>query len=423
MITLNKVIIIGGGPTGIAAALLLKQNNHLTPVIFEEAPEMKTIGGAIGIPSNGLRLLDRLGVYEELISRGSCANDIVLHSVTGSILGQIDMVSWSKTKTGYGLLKIMRADLMEVLCRAAEKAGIKIHYGKKLVGIQETDEEVVASFSDGGSEAADLLLGCDGAYSSVRGLYVDPETELQYTGISDFYALVPTSDRPTTPGSLHALHATFTINGMFALMHCRKMNDMNYWFFSYAVSGPDADGGKGSAWKELKESQIKLFNPILQEMLAEVGGEWGDVLRDFVTKSKEVGFHPIFNLPLGGPWHKGRCLLLGDAAHAMSPHLSQGVSMALEDVFLFSRLLSRTSTLVIEELFQTYDRNRRPRVEEISSRSKSNGSSRKKTTPWRLWVNEIAAIVLFGLYNFFNLGTLGIGQKTMVYNIEEKQLF
>lgn len=104
----------------------------------------------------------------------------------------------------------------------------------------------------------------------------------------------------------------------------------------------------------------------------------------------------------------------------MSPHLSQGVPIALEDVFLFSRVLSRTSPPVIEELFQTYYKKRRPRVEEISRKAKSNGNSRTKMSPWRLWVNEIVAIVLFAVYNFLNLGKFGIGQKSMTYNIEEE---
>ncbi|KAH7403805.1 FAD binding domain protein [Cadophora sp. MPI-SDFR-AT-0126] len=418
----NDVVIIGGGPAGITAALLLKQTNHLTPVVYEATLQTETYGGAIGIPPNGLRLLGQLGLFDEVATLGSSATNVVLHSVKGSVLGEADILSWTRNKTGYGLLKIMRSDLMEVLLKAANKAGIYVQYGKQLAGIKETTDSVIAAFTDGTSVSGDILLGCDGVNSAVRNTYVDPGAVPRYTGISDYYSLVPMSDRPTIPGSLHALHATFTTSGMFALMHCRKSNDMNYWFFSYSVPGPETDEGSGGEWDELKQSHIESFNPRLQGLLAEVGGEWGEMIRDFVAKSKDVGFHPIFNLPIGRPWYKGRCLLLGDAAHAMSPHLSQGVSQVLEDVFMLSRLLSASSSPVAEKVFKAYDRNRRPRVEELSAKAKSQGSGRKQTAGWRLWLNELGATVALGLYNILGLDKLGLGQGFMAYNVEEVEL-
>ncbi|KAL2826866.1 hypothetical protein BDW59DRAFT_144860 [Aspergillus cavernicola] len=330
---LNKVLIIGGGPTGIAAALLLKQNNHLTPVVYDASTKPTTLGGAIGIPPNGLRLLKRLGIYEELVSRGSSAEDITVHSVQGSVMGRTNMVSWSKNKTGFGLLKIKRADLMDVFCKAARRSGIQIHYGKNLVGIKESNQQITASFSDGTSDTADFLLGCDGIPSSVRKLYVDPEIQPEYTGISDFYSLVPAGERPTA-GPLKGLHATFTMEGMFAITTCTESSDEHYWFLSYGVD-PPVSVVKRTGGTNSNKSMSTSSNPYCMAFCKNVKGEWGSLLRGFVGESKEVKFHPIFSLPLGGVWYKARCLLLGDAAHAVSPHASQGVSMALENDFSF----------------------------------------------------------------------------------------
>lgn len=94
----------------------------------------------------------------------------------------------------------------------------------------------------------------------------------------------------------------------------------------------------------------------------------GILLQDIVRLTEMVKFYPIFRLPLGGNWLKGRCrcLLLGDAAHAMQPHTGQGVSMAVEDVFLLANLLGAPSHSILE-IFETFDKIWRPLMERFLS--------------------------------------------------------
>ncbi|PVH69497.1 FAD binding domain protein [Cadophora sp. DSE1049] len=364
-------MIVGGGPTGLSAAILLKKTNHLTPVVYDAYLEATAVRGSIGLQPNGLRILKDLGLYDELIARGSSGTNVVLHSIKSSVMGEFDFVSWSKKQTGCGQLEIRRADLLEVLCGAAQRAGIEVYYNKTLSKITEGDQQVMAT---------DFLLGYDGLRSTVRTSYVDPNIEPEYSGITDIFSLVPISDRPTPGGLGRQTHTTFTTDGFFALMCCTAQRDVNYWFFSSefltCASGVEGD------------HTVCDFKPIIRNAANNIKGEWGDVLRSFVDKSKELKFYPIWTLPLGGKWYKGRCLLLGDAAHAMSPHAGEGVSMALEDV--------------------RYDEKRSPRTDE--------------TSPWRLWFNEIVLTAFLTLYRIFNLQSFGFGQKLSVYNIREESL-
>lgn len=90
-----------------------------------------------------------------------------------------------------------------------------------------------------------------------------------------------------------------------------------------------------------------------------------------VNQTQVVKFYSVFRLPLRGRWLRGRCLLIGEAAHAMQPHASQGVLMALEDVFLLSQLLHK-SDYSLDDVFRVYDEKRRPRVNEMHKTAERN---------------------------------------------------
>lgn len=187
----------------------------------------------MGILSNGLKLIHRLGLYETLLSRGSSNSNVVIRSIEGSVLGEQDVVGWAREQTGFGLLRIKRTDLLDVLLDTVQRAGISIHYNKKLTSIEEGDEEVTAYFFDGTSETADLLLGCDGIHSSVRRLFVDPLQAPEYSGFAGLTALVPFSDLSESAASrLKGINPTLTEEGMFTTVSCTALDDEIYWVFS-----------------------------------------------------------------------------------------------------------------------------------------------------------------------------------------------
>ncbi|CAG8256644.1 unnamed protein product [Penicillium salamii] len=407
----RKAIIIGGGPAGLATALRLHKHNNITCVIYELRDQPSTLGGAVGIMPNGLRLFHRLGVYDELCARGYGGGMLTVHSAAGGVVGAEDLVGWARVQTGFGYLRIKRVDLVDVLLEAVRREGIEVRFGVKVTGIEDG-----VVHTDSGDERAELVLGCDGIHSFVRKTVVDPGFVSEYSGIAGSFSIVPASKLPARSVDLmHGLHAMTTQEGMFMVNPCTANKDEVMWGFSREVELP---GSGRDGWEETRKAEVEGFREYLLGVLQTATGEWGSVVRDLVQNTSVIKFYPVYRLPLGGRWYKDRCLLLGDAAHAMSPHAGQGVSMALEDSFLLSRLLEDPSR-PLPEVFAKFDEIRRPRVNAIYLQAAKNASARKKTGPWGLWMRETA----FGMYMrvscALGLDKWGLGQKHLVYDIDE----
>ena len=382
--------------------------------VYEIREQPTHLGGAINIPANGLRLLDRLGVYEPLLERGSITPHMVVHSVNGSELGCLDHIARIKAKTGYGFMRIKRTMIIDALLSKVQACGIPVHFNKRLVAVNENaGTSTTITFSDGSSDTADLLLGCDGIHSAVRKLHVDPEGMPEYSGISSMSSIVP------VPTDLEGMHATFTSQGSVVVVPCADNSEEKelFWFLTRHIPEPDT-ADKRDGWNEHREKEVVGFKTTLQEIIHEIGGSWGSFLRDVVSKTETVNFYPIYRLPDGGAWHTSRCVLIGDAAHAMQPHVGQGVSMALEDVFLLSRLLKKESA-PLEDCLRQFETIRRPRIEEFASQAANNGNRSRQKGPWQIAFMEWGMWLWFLARRMLSSWSLGAREEEWSYDIDE----
>ncbi|PMD36828.1 hypothetical protein L207DRAFT_636752 [Hyaloscypha variabilis F] len=251
-----------------------------------------------------------------------------------------------------------------------------------------------------------------GIHSALRSLYVDPAVVPEYTGISTMYGFVSTSDLP--PSSITNVHgSTFTPNGLFGVIPCTAAGDVLYWLLSYEVPIPSASSSTSA-------------DTATQPQAATAG-----------KNTLTVKFFPVFRIPPPSPssssatfnrnvqttWFRGRCLLLGDAAHAISPHVGQGVSQALEDVFLLSRLLllaqpnaapPTREKMSLATVFEKFTHIRRLRVDRFSRQATSRGNQRRQTGPWAHWARELLFWVALTIYRWTGAANWGLGEADVV---------
>ena len=94
-------------------------------------------------------------------------------------------------------------------------------------------------------------------------------------------------------------------------------------------------------------------------------------------------------------WSRGRSVLIGDAAHATSPHAGQGASIALEDALRLARLLAQGDEL--RESFEQFEAERRPRAERVVALARRNGSTKREFTPAGAWIRDRMMMLLIPL--------------------------
>ncbi|KAJ5919356.1 hypothetical protein N7466_010299 [Penicillium verhagenii] len=377
MSTIKRAVIIGGGPAGLISALRLKRENGIDSTVYEIREKPSTIGGAINIPPNGIRLFNELGLYDALNARAASVSLLTVTSATqGSSPIEHEMGESCKKATGFGVWRVLRSDLIDVLMDAVEREKILVLFGKKLTDVIETKETVKVIFADGTDDSADILLGCDGIHSAVRKLHVDPRVEPEYSGVSNMFAILPSTALSFPPDAKPTMRMSFSSDGLFSVIPCTASSDYLYWFFSRKVEMPK-DGGSRDGWEAFGKKDVENLKSGLFDTLKSVAGEWGNALRGLISATETIKFYPIYKMSSSCQWFTGRSILLGDAAHAMPPHLGQGTSMALEDVFLLSRLLE-SQPIELADAFSLYEKIRRPRIERISQGAVRSGNLRTK---------------------------------------------
>lgn len=347
-----KVIVVGAGVGGTSAGITLQRLGHEV-VIYDQMRENRPVGAALSLWSNGVKVLNWLGLGAEVAALGGDMADMVyLDGHTGETMCDFSLAPVT-TQTGQKPYPVARADLQALLM---ERFGLDgIHLGKKLTGIADDGTRVTATFADGTTDTADMLIGADGARSIVRD-YVQPEgappIAREYSGYTNFNGLVPVSE---TIGRATAW-TTYVAEGKRAAVMPIAGDRFYFWFDIPQPSGLAYDRGDLGPLREA----FGDWAPGVQELLAAV---------DPAASLNRV---EIWDITPFDTWTKGRVAILGDAAHNTSPDIGQGACSALEDAFALG-IAFATNTLSVADTLRRYAAMRVERAGELVLRARKRG--------------------------------------------------
>ena len=318
----QTVIVLGAGIAGLAAALALTKHNRLRVQIYELRSGPSPLGGAINLTPNAMRLLDHLGVPLESV--GASVPAIEIFSMRdGRRRARLDFDDVARFR--FTARRVRRADLVGALTAALQREGVEVRYGKRAAGIADDEGGPVAvTFADGSTAAGDLLLGCDGVHSAARTAYVDPARAPTYTGIATATGVAPAGLLPGAAAGPVALplDATALYSGRRGSVLLSRFEPgpassfQNLYVGAVMETPPPADDEDAKAgWRARGADAEALKRDIVARFSGkDVGAEWP---REAVAAVAQWVLFPVYKLPPRGKWWRGRCALLGDAAHAV----------------------------------------------------------------------------------------------------------
>ena len=332
-----RALIIGSGVAGPTVALFLQRAGWDTE-IFEAAETPDDFGGSfLNVATNGLAVLEALGLRQRLLSDAHPAPHMVMWSGRGQQLGVVPNGPVGRPERGSAVVR--RGWLHQVLREAVPS----ITWGSRLIGIRETDGGVTATFADGRTATGDVLIGCDGIRSVTRD-YIDPTVvRPKYSGLVGLGGYARVDGLASTPATQHMVFGARSFFGYLV-----RDDGTAYWFAN--VTKP-----------ELSRAELADVDWI-GELRALHSDDPAPVPQILDAATTELGAYPIYDLVGVKHWSRGRVVALGDAVHATSPSAGQGASLALEDAMLVAKLLR---DLPYPEAFAQFQRERQPRADAV----------------------------------------------------------
>jgi len=347
-----KIIVVGAGIGGASVGIALKRLGHEV-VIYDQMQENKPVGAALSLWSNGMKVLNWLGLAAEVAALGGRMDDMAyLDGHTGRTLCRFSLAPVT-AQTGTRPYPVARADLQALLMERFGRDGIRL--GMRLVGLADDGSTVAATFADGSTDTADMLIGADGARSFTRDYVTGateggPRIERSYAGYTNFNGLIPV-DEAIGPANQWT---TYVAEGK----RCSVMpvaGDRFYFFVDIPQpAGLPYDRSQGT---QPLEAAFAGWAPGVRTLL------------DAIDPAVSLNRVEIWDVDPFHTWVRGRVAILGDAAHTTAPDIGQGACSALEDSFALAISLA-TNTLGIEDSLLRYQRIRSPRAADLVLRAR-----------------------------------------------------
>jgi 2-polyprenyl-6-methoxyphenol hydroxylase-like FAD-dependent oxidoreductase len=328
----KRVLVIGGGTSGNVLTVLLRRAG-IDVDLVEIKPDWNVRGSGITLQGNALRVLREIGVWDEVREHGFGYDTLGMTAPDGTVLhvGEVARTGGDDLPATLGM---QRPVLQRILIEAVRASGAHVRLGISTEIVTQDDTSVTARFSDGTEGRYDLVVAADGLNSTTRAaIGIDDKPEP--TGMAIWRtpaprpAAVRRSDLSFGGPCLIAGYTPTSENTIYAILVERSRDRAAIPPETYAQEMRRLAEGYGGVWEEIRES---------------------------ITDPAQVNYTWFDQLLVKGSWHRGRVVLVGDAAHCCPPTMALGAAMALEDAWVLAQLLTEGSPWGADTLTRYYER-------------------------------------------------------------------
>jgi FAD-dependent urate hydroxylase len=337
------VIVVGAGIGGLTTAIALQRTGHRVRVL-DQVRELRPVGAGISLWSNGVKVLDALGLGAGVAAVGGQMTRMGYRDQRGLPLCEFSLAPLVE-RVGEYPYPVRRSDLQALLLHALGE-GI-VHIGQRCLGVEDLGDRVVVHVEGGRRLEGDLVIAADGTHSRLRADVLGREIPRVYMGYHNWNGLVPDAaalGRQPTTWMMHV--------GDGRRVSTMPVRDGQYFFFDVPLTDPEVTDRPP---QEALREHFAGWDPLVQRLIDAIDP-------DGVTNLAIFSHEPIDRFA------RGRIALLGDAAHTAAPDLGQGGCLAMEDALVLSNFLS-TTNLGVPDALARYSAERVPRAADIIRRA------------------------------------------------------
>jgi len=308
------VLIVGGGPAGMASAIALAQAG-VDSEIVESSEDWRPGGIGIGLQSAPLRAAKQLGLFDDLLQVGRPHHVIDMCGADGTRFAELPQVNVNDADDP-PFLGMARESLHEVMAAAVTRVGVPVHLGVTVANLDEDAGHAIVTLTDGRTDRFDYVVAADGTNSAMRSLILPDAPGPSFAGQVIWRAAA------STPTGLERY--TMMIGGPTRLGLVPLPDGRLYVWMLDSTVGPE---------RPPRDQLLELFH----QRMSRFGGH-GPAVAEQIVDVAQVDFRALNWLIVPPPWHAGRVLLVGDAAHTTTPHIAYGAGLALEDAVVLGEL-------------------------------------------------------------------------------------
>jgi len=318
----NKVLIIGGGFSGMAAAIELRRHGIAVDLV-EIDPGWRSYGAGISLGGATLRAFQRLGILDTFLVQGAASDGVDIFIPTGQKVATLPTprIAGPDVPGGAG---IMRPVLGRILAEATRAGGASVRLGCTFTHIAQDEDGVDVAFSDGSMGRYDLVIGADGLYSALRETLFPDAPRPHYSGQGVWRAVLPRP--PEVTGTMMWL-------GPRVKTGLNPVSRDEMYLFVTEDRPHNTHIAPASFVPMLKALLAPFPAPLMQQVAQQLG------------EHSQIVYRPLESLLVPHPWYRGRVVLVGDTVHATTPHMASGACIGIEDAIVLAEEVAKEGTV------------------------------------------------------------------------------